>query len=51
MPGTTPLGRGRPINTSDQPTVAEELAEDSLRDLGMDWTEPADWYAEPRWLR
>jgi len=38
----------RPINTSDQPTVAEELAEDSLRDLGTDWTEPADWYAE-RW--
>jgi hypothetical protein len=31
------------LNPADQPTVAEELAEDSLRDLGTDWAEPTDW--------
>jgi hypothetical protein len=50
MAGTTPPGPGywdRPINIGQQATAAEELAEDSLRDLGLDWQQPADW--DERW--
>jgi hypothetical protein len=42
-----PIPRHRPDTVPwlnpDQATVAEELAEDALRDLGADWTQPADW--------
>ena len=43
---TCPPGSGywdRPLNAGERALVDEELAEDALRDLFMDWAEPTDW--------